>query len=286
MAKGIYFGVNGVARKCKKMYFGVNGVARKVKKIYIGVNGVARLFYAGVQPGQVIFTSSQTWIVPDGVYTIEVFLVGGGGASGTNRQGSCGGYTKTQTMSVTPGQVVPVAIGAGCPSGTFNYKGGTTSFGILSVEGGDLPAGGSGGGSGDYGSRYPIGGTGGSNGSNGGKAHNQSGDEYTGSLNLGTGQGTTTRAFGEPTGTLYAGGGGGTGIAYGGDSSSYYVGSGKGGAGGGGAGGMYNTYSSSGHEWGEDGKPNTGGGAGGGVNSTASVKSGGSGIAIVRWGAQ
>lgn len=46
MAKGIYVGVNGVARKVKKIYVGVNNVARKVKKIYVGVNGVARLTYS------------------------------------------------------------------------------------------------------------------------------------------------------------------------------------------------------------------------------------------------
>ena len=46
MAKGIYVGVSGKARKVKKLYIGVNGKARKVKKAYIGVNGKARLFYS------------------------------------------------------------------------------------------------------------------------------------------------------------------------------------------------------------------------------------------------
>lgn len=45
MAKGMYVGVDSVARKVKSCYIGVDGVARKVKKAYIGVNGVARLFY-------------------------------------------------------------------------------------------------------------------------------------------------------------------------------------------------------------------------------------------------
>ena len=45
MAKGIYIGVNSLARKVKKAYFGVNNVARKIKKIYIGVGGVAKLSY-------------------------------------------------------------------------------------------------------------------------------------------------------------------------------------------------------------------------------------------------
>lgn len=47
MAKGIYVGVDGKARKVKKIYAGVGGVARKVKKGYIGVGGVARPFFSG-----------------------------------------------------------------------------------------------------------------------------------------------------------------------------------------------------------------------------------------------
>lgn len=48
MAKGIYVGVESVARKVKKAYVGVDDVARKVKKGYIGVNGIARLFYSSI----------------------------------------------------------------------------------------------------------------------------------------------------------------------------------------------------------------------------------------------
>lgn len=44
MSKGVYIGVNGVARKVKNVYIGVSNVARKVKKGYIGVGGVARPF--------------------------------------------------------------------------------------------------------------------------------------------------------------------------------------------------------------------------------------------------
>lgn len=43
MAKGIYVGVNGKARKAKALYVGVDGKARKVSRVYVGVNGKARL---------------------------------------------------------------------------------------------------------------------------------------------------------------------------------------------------------------------------------------------------
>ena len=51
MAKGMFIGVSGAARKTTNAYIGVSGVARKVKKGYIGVSGVARRFFGG---GQVI----------------------------------------------------------------------------------------------------------------------------------------------------------------------------------------------------------------------------------------
>ena len=47
MAKGVYIGVNGIARKVKKIYIGVDGIARKVKKAYIGVGGIARPCFSG-----------------------------------------------------------------------------------------------------------------------------------------------------------------------------------------------------------------------------------------------
>lgn len=47
MAKRVYFGVGGKARKVKKIYFGVDGKARRVKKGYIGIGGVARQFFSG-----------------------------------------------------------------------------------------------------------------------------------------------------------------------------------------------------------------------------------------------
>lgn len=47
MAKGMFIGVSGAARKTTNAYIGVSGVARKVKQGYIGVSGVARRFLGG-----------------------------------------------------------------------------------------------------------------------------------------------------------------------------------------------------------------------------------------------
>jgi hypothetical protein len=47
MAKGLYYGVGGKARKGKNVYYGVAGKARRVKKMFIGIGGVARPFWGG-----------------------------------------------------------------------------------------------------------------------------------------------------------------------------------------------------------------------------------------------
>ena len=46
MAKGIYVGAGGVARRMKKAYVGVTGKARAVRKMYVGVGNRARLCYS------------------------------------------------------------------------------------------------------------------------------------------------------------------------------------------------------------------------------------------------
>ena len=48
MAKTMYIGIGGVARKVKQPFVGIGGVARKVKNGFIGVGGVARGCYQGV----------------------------------------------------------------------------------------------------------------------------------------------------------------------------------------------------------------------------------------------
>ena len=222
--------------------------------------------------GQKIFTSSGTFKVPANVYKIEVFCVGGGGRGQNGRLGgegynpsggAGGGYTNTGSYSVSPGQSFSVVIGAGggrgggaSSEGGAGYKGGTTSVsGLITAAGGNFKGQAGSGGSGGGVSDSDVGYNGGSDGSDGGGYY------------AGTGQHKTTRAFGESTGTLYAGGGGG---------GSYYGTHGAGGAGGGGNGG------------GGNGSTNTGGGGGGGkgasYESGAQGGDGGSGITIIRWG--
>lgn len=202
--------------------------------------------------------------------TVDLFAVGGGGAGGgssdTVGYGGAGGRTLTVTqLTLGPGEY-SVTIGAGgvADSSTAGVPGGSSkmefnSLALIEALGGEgggtltdgEPAdGGSGGGGAGTGST--PGGAGGTNGGDGTSA------TYSG----GTGQGTTTREFGETAGTLYGGGGGGkTGTASGG----------AGGAGGGGNGGNNTVASTAGTD-------NTGGGGG----ASYAPSNGGSGILIMR----
>lgn len=174
------------------------------------------------------------WHVPVGCETVDVFLVGGGGAG---LAGGGGGYTKTfkgdgytpppsgtwsgtyeegrdgNAIAVTPGQVIPIVVGAG---GIFSEVvndseknvGGYSEFmnNNYRAEGGKA----------GY-----INGTGGLGGSGGGSYRQLNAAQFTETYggsdghnsaapsNPRIGQGHTTRDFGEPEGKRNAGGGAG-----------------------------------------------------------------------------
>ena len=225
------------------------------------------------KPGESIFTSSGVFTVPKGVKEIEVFIVGGG-STNDNHNGGGGGYTKTQKCAISEG-CIGIAIAAG--GSIINRI--TTSPGITTISTNETiktaQASGRNGGSGGGASAYFGTSVGGSDGGNGPTVTFIDTENYYTKYEAsgGTGQGTTTRAFEEPDGTLYAGGGGG---------GAGWVGGGpwgsSGGSGGGGNGGTHFAGILS-----TSGSPNTGGGGGGYTGYENSIE-GGSGIAIIRWG--
>lgn len=269
--------------------------------------------------GNQTFTGSGTFTVPDGVTKIKVFIVGGGGGGqcgtgrndrfdegGTGGGGGGGGYTNTAEYTVSSGQKCTVTIGAG--GAAFNdksegdtsdqtRKAGATSFRLpngttLTAQGGFNPHrtsmsirgdganGGSGGGGGNFGQNENVdltGGAGGSNGGNGAAGGNGGSQQAKG----GSGQGKTTRAYGESNGTLYAGGGGGGGCPKQAGTASGSPG-GNGGSGGGGR-GAASPYGQSAYNAGA-GTANTGGGGGGGRGVEGSANKGASGICLIKWG--
>ena len=204
---------------------------------------------------RVKFLTSGTFTATDALL-IDVFLVGGGGGGYTKTSnsygGGGGGYTKTEkSLYLEKDKSYEIVIGDG---GAASSNGGISSAFNITCSGG-LGAtnnnGGNGGSGGGAGLPSGNGGDGGSDGSNG---------SSTTKGNGGTGQGITTREFGESTGDLYAGGGAG---------GSYIGNAGKGGDGGGGT------------DSNNPAQENTGGGGYGGLIGNP-AGSGASGIVIIR----
>ena len=239
------------------------------------------------------FTASGSYTIPTGYTKADIFCVGGG-SSGSNNSGTGGGgggsgYTKTfKNVAVSTEQTLNIVIGAGgtsAGSGTYqhgvNNPGGTSvvqrgSETLASANGGEQSTDGRNGSSGgSAGGDPPYYGVANSPGRSDGASLPNYNPQYP---KLGKGQGTTTRAWGTATGTLYAGGGGG-----GDDEADGPVG-GAGGAGGGGKGcDGVSTGTFLYRGVGVSGTPNTGGGGGG--NCTAGRiggSIGGSGIVLLR----
>ena len=231
------------------------------------------------------FFSSGTFTPKVNMY-VDAFVVGGGGGGYSyvsihGGGGGGGGYTKTYKglwLGSNQGQYTQIGAGGAGSSDGAGSDGGQSYFISTSyaANGGagcafnNAGNGGSGGGCGSLGSgsgEYP--GYGGSDGSNGGC--------NISFWTIGSGQGTTTREFGEASGTLYAGGGSG-GSWRNGDLNPSWPSAIAGGSGGGGAGGGYNSAA-------KDGSANTGGGGGGGTpyyGGSSKGGNGGTGIVIIR----
>lgn len=228
------------------------------------------------------WTTAKNWKVrnlvtlyckPEKDGEIDVFCVGGGGSGGKENSdngsihsstGAGGGYTTTgRNISVKAGETYPITIGSGAQSAASD-GGQTSAFGITANGGkhGNNGYKASGGNGGSGGGTNGVTSTGGKGGSDGGNGNRNTSNSESGTP--GTGQGTTTREFGEAGARLYAGGGGG--------GSNYHsgYGPGAGGDGGGGAG--------SSTKWNNGGAGGTNTGGGGGAGSGK----GGSGIVVFR----
>ena len=255
--------------------------------------------------GQEVFTSDGSFTVPDGIHQVDVLVVAGGGAGSgsTSGGGGAGGLIWETNYEVTPGDNIPVTVGAGGTGGAAQSpgtNGENSSFGPLEAIGGGHGAagndteedtqpagdGGSGGGAMQYQSVYQTYGNATSGqGYNGGDVSGGSDATAGGggaggvgsSVASGAGAGGIGRDFSHILGTgvgdngWFAGGGGG---GFGSNPA-------PGGRGGGGDGILLDTPPTADNH----GMPNTGGGGGGGWNyASGAGGDGGSGVVIVRWG--
>ncbi len=101
-------------------------------------------------PGSASWTAIGTheWIVPQGVTSVELCMIGAGGSGGSVSDdaisrwagGGHGGAEITQTVNVTPGETITVVVGKGGDGVTYDQDGkpGTDSkFGTIIASGGE-----------------------------------------------------------------------------------------------------------------------------------------------------
>jgi hypothetical protein len=184
-------------------------------------------FYGATSVSIVQITTGGTWVVPTGITSVRVLVVGGGGGGGYagpadgGGGGGAGGILYSTAYTVTPGASVSVNIGAGGAgaSGGDGTNGTSTTFGTLIAVGG-----GGGGGLNGTGFGHGGGSGGGGCGYNSGVSGNHAGGAGT------SGQGNSGGGAGE-----YNSGGGGGGYAAVGQWTEMHVGiqsvPGKGGTG-------------------------------------------------------
>tara|TARA_B100000965_G_scaffold22800_1_gene17184 strand:- start:28 stop:2922 length:2895 start_codon:yes stop_codon:yes gene_type:complete len=253
-----------------------------------------------------IFTSSGTFTVPAGVTEISAVCVGGGGGGSASTSsyngyaggGGGGGALHWRTLTVSPGTVFNINVGAagspGSSAGNNNAQnGGETSIKI----GGTYYLRAGGGNKGNYNSNsqsnggttyYGTYGGGGGNGGNGGggqSGNTSGGGGGAGGYSGNGGNGSTGTQYNETAGTG-GGGGGGTGHngwtsagAYGGGGVGILIGQGTSGA------ANFSTYNKQGNPGsGGSNRDYGGGGAGSEDDSGAAGAWGGPGAVRIIWG--
>lgn len=273
-----------------------------------------------VSNNQITITSSRILNFSNAVKEFDVFLVGGGGSGGAAVScgggeygiavaGGAGGYTTTSRNQVPNGQIT-VTIGAGGTSASCTHAGSGSgakvygnSGGQTKVEFGDVTItanGGAGGpASATNSANVSISGANGGSGSGGARtyryevnyAENTSySSGYNGSSggeNSSTGQGTTTTAFSENSGTQYSPAGAGACTSYYNGIRSIDYGDRASNA----ASGILTTTTSSGQTITGNSASTAGGGGGGcalnnqtlGNTGTAISGAGRAGLVIIRW---
>jgi len=238
----------------------------------------------------------------NGVNRIDVFVVGGGGSAGVSGvSGGGGGYTTTQkNVAVSTGVDYAVTIGAGGANGADGQASSISIGGsTISANGGKagsivngVSKGGAGGSGGSAVCGLDFCAVGGSDGSSGYSFVNSTTGTIRGG-NAGAGQGTSTRAFGESAGELYAAGGAGASKysnASEGNSTTDYIseaywnnkGQTTSAPGGGGTTGGPSHSGQSQYTPGPGGNGKANTGSGGGASATEGGGAGGSGVILIR----
>lgn len=172
-----------------------------------------------VPPSRLVFRADGSWVVPAGITSLSIDLLGagGGGAGGaagsitTGGGGGGGGQAgqrQKQTIAVTPGETITFTIGTAGNGGAVGAPGAPGANSTLTYTSGTITATGGAAGQAGSGSTGGLGATNAGNGGDGGNDPVVATDGAAGS-GLGAGQGGDAQA------TVTDGGGGGGGEGYG-----------------------------------------------------------------------
>ena len=118
MAKGVYVGVDGVAKKVKSMYIGVDGIARKIKKAYIGVDNIAKLIYEDAIIIPISITLKTKYGLVSAIINGETFSYDYSGSSSK---------TKNYSTEAPIGSIITVPCKYGGGVWLYDYTNGSNS---------------------------------------------------------------------------------------------------------------------------------------------------------------
>lgn len=148
----LYVKTGGAWKQVLRLWVKQSGAWKDVVAGLVEQGGVGKQFY----PDSVVTTTYGTpgtysWTVPNGVTSVAATIVGAGGGGGGQffdgsvgsggGGGGSGGYYANQIISVTPGQVISIVVGAGGNGSGYNSvargdSGGSSSFGATTATGG------------------------------------------------------------------------------------------------------------------------------------------------------
>jgi len=100
------------------------------------------LVYYPIGTETIEINDHQTFVVPAGVTSLDLCMIGGGGSgrdyADTGRVGGAAGQIINQAVAVTEGESIDIVIGLGGSGATGHSPGAPTSFGAITATGGGL----------------------------------------------------------------------------------------------------------------------------------------------------
>jgi len=138
----LYVNNSGSFIEPKEVFVKDGGVWRAIEETYVNENGTWRKIFP-IAGSQTFTSGTYSFVVPQGIYTLSMPLLSGGGGGGRSGQhtgdchsghaGSAGGTVTSTSFATTPGETLTVIVGAGGSGGV--YPGFQQGFGMGTTGG-------------------------------------------------------------------------------------------------------------------------------------------------------